>query len=154
MSDHRLQLLPSIHSSLLGIRDDVEHGDSIESDHLLEVDVASLVPVGVLDREGVVLSQAKTRRQRDFSKKLDATRDEGEREGEELTVPLEFDWKGRRRGKEVNDGVCRLSRGIEKRRITVRELVRTLNKDPYSSPSFALVVTWRKTESVLLSRMV
>jgi len=63
VSDHRLELLPSVHSSLLRIGDDVQDGDSVESDHLLEVDVASLVSVRVLDREGVVLERKRERRE-------------------------------------------------------------------------------------------
>lgn len=89
VSDHRLQLLFSIDGSLLGIRDNVEHSDSIESDHLLEIDVASFVSVGVLDREGVVLMEEGRRKGRFSSARRDEGR--GTETVQKLTVPFEFD---------------------------------------------------------------
>lgn len=52
--DTSLKLLPTRHLSLLRVRDDVQNSDSVEADHLLEVDVALFVAVRVLDRESVV----------------------------------------------------------------------------------------------------
>ena len=54
MGDASLKLLLAAEGGLLGVADDVDDGDAIETDHLLEVDEALAVPIGKVDRGRVV----------------------------------------------------------------------------------------------------
>jgi hypothetical protein len=51
VGDPRLKLLVPRHRRFCRVRDDVHQRDAFEADHLLEVDVAAIIAVGVLQRK-------------------------------------------------------------------------------------------------------